>query len=469
MRLIGLTGGIACGKSTVSREILRKGFPVIDGDLLARELTGPDGKAVGEIRSVFGERFLNPDGSMNRRAMGRLVFSDPLAREKLDRLMAPYLEALTSERIEDVRQSGASLCVLDMPLLFEKGYDRLCDTIWCVWLPDDVQLERLMSRDGLSREEALSRIRSVLASDEKARLSSAVIDNSGPVGDTLSQVSLLLDKELARAAAPRRRRRTGVDSSSPSQAGRLSPAENPEPFPTAVERPDSARRRPSDRKVSPRLPRWTVVLLVALSASLAVALTSHLLMRAYLTRRVRFHQEEQQAIDRQYPLEYRDLILKQSREFNLSPALIASVIRNESSFRPSAESSVGARGLMQLMPDTASWIAHKLRMDDYSLEKLYDPEVNVRLGSWYLNYLSSLFAGDPLCVICAYHAGQGEIKGWLSNPLYSSNGKTLLLDRLPDGPTKTYAGRVTRDYGIYLQKYFSPVSSASAVLSADLS
>ena len=93
-------------------------------------------------------------------------------------------------------------------------------------------------------------------------------------------------------------------------------------------------------------------------------------------------------------------------------------------------------------------------MDDYRLDQLYDPDTNIRFGCWYLNYLSTLFNGDPLCVVCSYHAGQGEISSWLSNPAYSSDGLTLNLSSLPEGPTKLYAGRVTRDYGIYKAKYF---------------
>ena len=199
------------------------------------------------------------------------------------------------------------------------------------------------------------------------------------------------------------------------------------------------------------------VSLITLTAVLAVSLTSYILMRAWLTRQANLHLQEQQAIDHQYPLEYRDEIQRISREYNLSPALIASVIRNESSFRPTAESDVGARGLMQVMPETAEWIAHKLKIDNYSFEQLYTPETNIRFGCWYLNYLSTLFHGDPLCVICAYHAGQGEISSWLTNPSISSDGLTMNIDRLPEGPTKTYAGRVTRDYGIYQAKYFTPV------------
>lgn len=452
MRVIGITGSIACGKSTVSREMIRRGFPVIDGDSLSRELTCSGGDAIPAIRAAFGDRYINPDGSMNRRAMGKLVFSDDRSREQLDLVMDPFLRSLTRSRIELARSSGASLCFLDMPLLFEKKYDPLCDSVWCVWLPEPLQLERLMDRDGYSKEEALSRIRAVMSSDRKADLSSAVIDNSGTVEETMQQVSCLLDKELERAAGNAQRRRRAV-SPPPS---RPAPDEEPEKEPL-IDRPESARRKPSSRQASWQVPRWLRVSLISLAAVLAVALTSQILMRAWLRQQADLHLSEQKAIDQQYPLEYREEIQRISREYNLSPALIASVIRNESSFRPKAESSVGARGLMQVMPETAEWIAHKLRIDDYHFDQLYIPETNIRFGCWYLNYLSTLFHGDPVSVICAYHAGQGEIKTWLSNPSYSSDGLTMAVDRLPEGPTKIYAGRVTRDYGIYQAKYFSPV------------
>jgi dephospho-CoA kinase len=450
MRVIGITGSIACGKSTVSREMMRRGFPVIDGDELSRELTGPGGEAVPAVRSVFGDRYINQDGSMNRRAMGKLVFADSRAREQLDLVMDPFLRSLTLRKIEAVRESGAKLCFLDMPLLFEKQYDSLCDSVWCVWLPEDLQLERLMNRDGYTREEALSRMRAVMSSDQKADLASAVIDNSGTVEETLRQASMLLERELARAAGTPARRKRAV-SPPPVRS-----VQDDEPIETdTLDRPESSRRKP--RKASWQMPRWLRIFLISLTAVLAVSLTSFILMRAWLTRQADLHRREQQAIDQQYPLEYRDEIQRISGEYNLSPALIASVIRNESSFRPAAESSVGARGLMQVMPETAEWIAHKLKVDNYSLEQLYNPETNIRFGCWYLNYLSTLFHGDPLCVVCAYHAGQGEISSWLTNPSISSDGLTMKIDRLPEGPTKTYAGRVTRDYGIYQAKYFSPV------------
>ena len=474
MRLIGITGSIACGKSTVSQDLIRRGYAVIDGDVLSRELTGPDGPVMDEIRSVFGEKYILADGSLNRKEMGRLVFSDNLARQRLDRMMAPYLRSLTLRRIESVRNSGVKLCFLDMPLLYEKGYDQYCDTVWCVWLPEDLQLQRLMERDGYSRQEALSRIHAVMSSDEKADRSAVVIDNSGSLEDTLDQVSDLLETELARAKAAPRRRRTSPGTVQEEAVSAVPPARYPplSPVPPVSEisgmgfdRPEKLRKTASKRRSSWVMPRWTRNVLIVLSAVIAVSFTAQMLMNAYLVRRQQLHQSEQNAIDNRYPLMYEDIIRQISGEYNLSPAMIAAVIMNESSFNPVAESSVGARGLMQLMPDTAEWIAGKLRMDDYQFDQLDDPGTNIRFGCWYLNYLCSLFNSDPLCVVCAYHAGQGEIRTWLNNPLYSTDGLTLNQENLPDGPTKQYAGRVTRDYGIYQAKYFQDdliVSDAGA-------
>ena len=458
MRVIGLTGSIACGKSTVSGEIIRRGYPVIDGDALSRELTAPGGKAISAVRNAFGDRYISPDGSMNRRAMANLVFSNDDARNCLDEVMAPYLRELTLKRLEQLRESGARICFLDFPLLFEKGYDALCDTVWCVWLPENLQVARLTERDGISREDALRRIRCVLSSDEKANRSTAVIDNSGTIEETMDQLSELLDREEARIREPSRRRRTDRQAEVPPPAPKppLPFAEPLRPVSDgSVERSASSRRRPSGRKASWPMPKPLTAALIALAAVLAVTITATILMNAYLVRQAEKHAEEQRAIDAHYPLEYRETIQRIAGEYNLSPALVAAVILNESSFRPQAESSVGARGLMQVMPETGKWIAGKLRTDGYTDDQLYDPETNIRFGCWYLNYLSSLFAGDPLCVVCAYHAGQGEISSWLANPLYSSDGTTLMEDRLPEGPTKQYAGRVTRDYGIYQAKYFT--------------
>ncbi len=466
MRVVGLTGSIASGKSTVSSYLISRGFPVVDGDRISRELTESGSPVLNLLQQTFGPDYFYEDGTLNRRRLGQLVFSDPQARQTLDELMAPYLLASTRRYINEIAASGASLCFLDMPLLLEKGYDRLCNSVWVVWLPENIQIARLMSRDGYTREEALSRIRAVLSSDEKASRASRVIDNSGSVEQTYRIVSDFLDAELHIADNPSRprRARSGVQNT-----GFVSPETPPRQiYPQTVSgpvsrsdgfsRPESARKGREPRKASWRMPVWLKSSMIAAAVLLLIGITSLILMNAYLFRCSEKHTAEQAEINRQYPYpsDYRSLIERYAEEYNLSPAYVCAIIRNESSFRATVESGDGARGLMQLMPDTAEWIAHKLQISGYAFERMNDPESNIRFGCWYLNYLSKLFLGDPVAVTAAYHAGQGQVKIWLSDPLLSEDGYSLPLSALPEGPTKNYAGRVIRDYGIYQEKYFKP-------------
>ena len=385
--------------------------------------------------------------------------------------MSPLLEKLTLAELDAARSAGVSLCFLDYPLLFEKGYDKLCDSVWCVYLPRPLQMQRLMERDRITESEALSRMDAVLSSEEKAERSDVIIDNSGTVSYTLSLLPPLLEEERRKAHAASERRRRRADrylsreeeekpeaADSPLaewQRNVISQAADPLQAPDSIERPAAARRKSSERKVQWVLPSWLLAALIAGGFLLACGITAQILMHAYLTRQSDRHLSEARAVLHEYPLEYREIIESMAEEYNLAPAFVSSIARNESSFQPMAESGVGARGLMQLMPDTAEWIAGKMKMQSYAFDRMYDPESNVRFGCWYLKYLAGLFHGDPICVACAYHAGQGQVTGWLSDPLISSDGVTLDLNSMPDGPTKTYARRVIRAYGIYQTLYFN--------------
>ena len=450
MRIIGLTGSIASGKSTVSEYLISRGFPVIDGDRLSRELTCPGSPVLAEIRHVFGPDYFSDNGMLNRRRLGRLVFSDPSARNVLDHIMAPHLLSLTRQRINEIRSTGASICFLDMPLLFEKGYDKFCDSVWSVWIPENIQITRLINRDGFTKEEAVSRIRTVLSSDEKAALADKVIDNSGSVDRTYAIVSNLLASELSETINSRAKRNSNPYNKDASAF----PQEFVDNSPSIMERPESASIKKTPKKSEWQTPVWLKSSLICAAALLLICITAISLMNAYLRDCQDRHLSEQESIDKQYPLLYRELIEKYAADYNLCPAFVSSVIRNESSFQPKAESGVGARGLMQLMPDTAEWIAGKLGIRGYAFERMLDPESNILFGCWYLNYLSSLYMGDPVAVTAAYHAGQGQVKVWLSDPLLSENGYSLPLESLPEGPTKNYARKVLRDYGIYQKKYF---------------
>ena len=233
-----------------------------------------------------------------------------------------------------------------------------------------------------------------------------------------------------------------------------------------------AYSQPPQRRTAPLWLAWTIV---GLCIVLLGLLAAHYLMQAYLTMRAEEWETARQNTLSYYhvvegesgnSITYQPLIERYAAEYNLRPAFVAAIIRNESSFRTDAESSVGARGLMQLMPDTAEWIAGKIGDSNYSFDHLYDAETNIRYGCWYLNYLSKLFRGDAVLVSSAYHAGQTTVTRWLSDKSISSDGVTIPVDKLPDGPTKQYAGRVTTSYGIY-EALLYPNESAEAAGAAD--
>ena len=200
MQIIGLTGGIACGKSTISLTLRELGAVIIDGDVLSRELTQPGGRALPAIRSAFGDGVFSADGALDRRALGSVVFSSDEARAVLDDIMQPMLLEMIVEGIEAARESGAAACILDMPLLYEKDLDRLCDRVWCAWIPRETQLERLMARDGFTREQAEMRLASQMDPDEKASRADVVIDTSGTIQYTKSRVLELYAREVGGTA-----------------------------------------------------------------------------------------------------------------------------------------------------------------------------------------------------------------------------------------------------------------------------
>ncbi len=168
-------------------------------------------------------------------------------------------------------------------------------------------------------------------------------------------------------------------------------------------------------------------------------------------------QAQESAVLESHPLKYQSLIEETAQRYNLSPAFVAAIIKNESSFRPDAESSVGARGLMQLMEDTAAWIYDRMGLStDYSFDRMYDAQTNVEFGCWYLNYLSERFRGDPVLVAASFHAGQGEVQNWLNDSRYSADGLTIALEDMIDGPTRQYATRVLNDFAAYKRLYYEP-------------
>lgn len=189
MRLIGLTGGIATGKSTVARLLAGHGAAVVDADVLAREVVEPGAPALEEIAATFGPQMLTAAGGLDRAALGAVVFADPAARRRLEAITHPRIGALMQERIAAGLGSPAPLVVADIPLLFEGGRDGIVEGVLLVDTPEDVQLRRLMLRDGIDEAAARARVGAQMPLADKRLRATWVIDNGGGPEETAAQVA----------------------------------------------------------------------------------------------------------------------------------------------------------------------------------------------------------------------------------------------------------------------------------------
>ena len=199
-RIIGLSGGIGSGKSTVARELAALGATVIDADAIVHELQAPGAALLDEIAQAFGRRLILPDGSLDRAALGDLVFRDETARKRLGEIVHPKVGAEVARPLAAARGSGAPLVVLDIPLLFEgrragtaSAAALRFDATVLVYASEETQVARQIARDGCTREEALRRIRAQLPLPEKRALADHVIENDGELADTKRQVRALFE------------------------------------------------------------------------------------------------------------------------------------------------------------------------------------------------------------------------------------------------------------------------------------
>lgn len=188
MKIIGLTGGIACGKTTVANLLRELGASIIDADAISHELTAPGGEALPAIREAFGRLVFFPDGTLNREVLGALVFSNEAERETLNKVTHPLILNRLKEDIETCRKMGAVIVVLDVPLLFEVGAQALADITVCTTSPEEVQIERMRTRSGLGREQAIKRIESQMPLSEKEALADVVLDTNKPLDELQQEV-----------------------------------------------------------------------------------------------------------------------------------------------------------------------------------------------------------------------------------------------------------------------------------------
>ena len=201
MLRIGLTGGIASGKSTVSAYLRTLGAPVIDADLLAKEVVAPGTSGLKAVVEAFGPEYLDGAGRLRRRELGRRVFADAEARATLNAIVHPRVRQRLEEEAARVQAHGEPAVVLDVPLLFEAGMESLVDEVWLVAVPPAVQIARLRARNGYTEAEAQARLASQMPLADKLLRAHVVIWNDGPWQETQRRVATLWRERLARARA----------------------------------------------------------------------------------------------------------------------------------------------------------------------------------------------------------------------------------------------------------------------------
>ncbi|MFV0635984.1 dephospho-CoA kinase [Mitsuokella sp. WILCCON 0060] len=188
MKRIGLTGGIASGKSTAAAILRELGARVLDADAVAHELTASGQPLYEAYVRHFGPEAVFRDGRLDRRAIGRLVFSSPAEKRWLNETSHPLIRRALQEQMAQAEAEGLPAVVLDIPLLFESGWQNHLDEVWLVYVPENVQLTRLMARNGYGRTEAMNRIKAQLSIEEKRKRADIVIDNTGNTAELRQQL-----------------------------------------------------------------------------------------------------------------------------------------------------------------------------------------------------------------------------------------------------------------------------------------
>ncbi|CDR66196.1 dephospho-CoA kinase [Staphylococcus schweitzeri] len=193
-KVIGLTGGIASGKSTVSELLTVFGFKVVDADKAARKAVGKGSKGLAQVRETFGEEAIDKNGEMDRQYMGDLVFNQPEKRLELNAIVHPIVREIMEAEKNEYLNQGFNV-IMDIPLLYENELENTVDEVWVVYTSESIQIDRLMQRNDLSLEDAKARVYSQISIDKKSRMADHVIDNLGDKLELKQNLERLLEEE----------------------------------------------------------------------------------------------------------------------------------------------------------------------------------------------------------------------------------------------------------------------------------
>ena len=191
MKVIGLTGGIGSGKSTVSQFLAELGAVILNADEVGHKAFKPDSEIWHEVVAAFGRQILTPDGNIDRKKLGEIVFGNPESLSRLNQIMHPRMYAQVKAQLEEYRRQGTRVVVLEVSLLLEAGWTSLVDEVWVTTAPEATVLKRLEERTELSQAESLARIRSQLSSEERIRHADVVINTDCDLDELMSKVKEL--------------------------------------------------------------------------------------------------------------------------------------------------------------------------------------------------------------------------------------------------------------------------------------
>lgn len=196
MIVIGLTGGIGTGKSEVTRIFQELGAVLINADQIGHQAYTPHSEIWQEVVKAFGEEILQPSGEIDRKKLGSIVFADPDQLTRLNQIMHPRMARMVAQQIQELREQGEDVVVVEAALLFEAGWDSLVDEVWSTESPEESVIKRLQSRSGLSQEEAKKRIDSQMSAEERTSRSQVVVDNSGDLVELERVVRSIWDNRV---------------------------------------------------------------------------------------------------------------------------------------------------------------------------------------------------------------------------------------------------------------------------------
>ena len=192
MLILGLTGNIGCGKSSLSAIFIEENIDIVDADIIARQIYD-DEKLLKKVYDTFGDDIKNHDGSLNRKALGRIVFNDDEKLIQLNKLTHPVIRQNVSNQIDEYKNQNKKIIILDAALLVESDYLNFVDKLLVVTCNEDIQIERIKNRDNCSTEEALSRIKSQMSQENKAKYADYIIDNSGTIDELKKKAFIFLN------------------------------------------------------------------------------------------------------------------------------------------------------------------------------------------------------------------------------------------------------------------------------------